>query len=749
MKNYDLNSHVQGKSLFIDDLPVPERTLFAEVFDSSIAHGEIIKLDLFEACKVDGVAAIFTSKDIPGENQIGGIIQDETLLADGEVQFIGEPIALIVAESKHAAKEAKKRIKIEYKEKTPITDPREAYKLGLLIHPPRIFECGNVEESFKNCKYVFDGRVDIGGQEHLYLETQGAVAIPNEDGGIKLFSSTQSPTAVQRTAAKVLDLLMNKVEVDVLRLGGAFGGKEDQATVWAVLAALGAHKLKRPVKLVLSREDDLRMTGKRHPYSADYKIGFDKKNKIAAYEVVYYQNSGAVADLSSAILERTLFHAANTYFIPNLKATGFPCKTNLPPFTAFRGFGGPQAMFVIESAIHKAASELGIDASEIQENNLIKRGDTFHYGQKAELTQAKECWETAKEKFQFSLKQKEAQKFNNKNERYKKGIALMPICFGISFTSSFLNQASALVHVYTDGSVGVSTAAIEMGQGVNTKIAEVVSRVFSIDKSRIKIESTNTTRIANTSPTAASSGADLNGNAAISASKEVLKRLIEFASQKFKTDNKNISIDREHVMIKGKKSELTWNKIISEAYFNRVSLSAHSFYSTPQVYFNRETNKGNPFAYHVYGTAIVVAKIDCLLGTYEIESADIVHDFGKSLVPVVDLGQVEGGLAQGIGWLTMEELVYNSDGKLASNSLSTYKVPDIYSVPKELNVHFHERAENKFGPFNSKAVGEPPFMYGIGAYFALLNAIKAARPNKRFDYTAPLTPEKVLLSLFR
>lgn len=748
MKNFDAINHLKGKSLYIDDFPLPEGTLHAAIFDSKIAHGKILSLNIEKAKLIEGVVAIITAKDIPNENQIGGIILDETLLAENEVHFIGEPIAIVVAKSVQIARKAAKEIEIEFQKLEVIIDPRDAFAKNSLIVPPIIFSSGNVNEAFKECDLVVEGSIDSGAQEHLYLETQGAISIPIEENKIKIISSTQSPTAVQKQAAKVLGVAMHQIEVDVLRLGGAFGGKEDQATAWAVMSCLAAKILNKPVKLVLSREDDLRMTGKRHPYSSDYKIGLMKNGKIIAYEVTFYQNAGAVADLSTAVLERTLFHTTNSYFIPNVKATGISCKTNLPPNTAFRGFGGPQGMFVIESAIVKAASLLGLPASEIQKTNLLVDNNSFYYGQVVINSQAVNSWVEAEEKFNSKLMFEEIQDFNNKNKLYKKGISFMPICFGISFTSSFLNQASALVHVYTDGSVGISTAAVEMGQGVNLKIASVASRIFSINVNKIRVESTNTTRVANTSPTAASSAADMNGNATLIACTTILNRLLDFAKIALSaTENDVVTIVDESVLLNNQKTELDWQNLIQKAYFNRISLSAQAFYATPEVYFDRKTNQGSPFAYHVYGTAITTATLDVIRGTYKIDSVKIIHDIGESLNTNVDLGQVEGALVQGIGWITMEEIKYSDEGKLLANALSTYKIPDIYSAPENIEVQFLENSKNASAPLNSKAVGEPPLMYGIGAYFAILDAMKNAKPNKNFIISAPITPEKVLIAL--
>ena len=749
MKNFDAISHIKGKSLYIDDYPLPEGTLHAVVFDSQIAHGKIVSLNLEKAKASNGIVSILTYNDIPSENQIGGIIQDETLLAEDEVHFIGEPIAIVIADTVANARKAIKIIEIEFEKLPIITEPREAFLKKSLIVPPITFASGDVENAWCKCDTIVDGTIDSGAQEHLYLETQGAISIPVEGNKIKIISSTQAPTAVQRQAAKVLGLPMHQIEVDVLRLGGAFGGKEDQATVWGVLAALSSYILEKPVKLLLSREDDLRMTGKRHPYTSDYKMGLTKNGKILAYEVTFYQNAGAVADLSTAVLDRTLFHATNSYFVPNVKATGISCKTNLPPNTAFRGFGGPQGMFVIEAAIKKAATSLGLRPSDIQKMNLLKDDDSFYYGQKVENSQAINSWKSAEDKFEFKNLQREIDEFNNTNKLFKKGLSFMPICFGISFTSSFLNQASALVHVYTDGSVGISTGAVEMGQGVNAKIATAASKAFSIDINKIKVESTNTTRVANSSPTAASSAADMNGNATVLACEKILIRLLDFARVELNAlEDDDIKIENGNLFVNGKSSNLTWNDLVNKAYFSRISLSAQAYYRTPEIHFDRTINQGSPFAYHVYGTAITTVTLDVIRGTYNFDSVKIMHDFGKSLNKNIDIGQVEGALVQGIGWMTLEEIKHSSEGKLLANTLSTYKIPDIYSAPDIIEVEFLDNSENRFGPFNSKAIGEPPLMYGIGAYFAILDAMNNVKPNKKFEISAPLTPEKILMALY-
>jgi xanthine dehydrogenase large subunit len=747
MQNIDSITHVRGESIYLDDIPLQQGTLFGAAFGSPVAHGKIMKLDTSAAEKMHGVVRIFTYKDIPGDNQIGGIVPDEPLLAEDEVHFNGMPVAFVVAETYGIAQAAVKNIKIEIDPLPIITDPREAKEKNKLIIPPRTFSLGDTEKTWKKCTHIFEGIAETNGQEHLYIETQGAYTLPQENDCIKVYSSTQGPTAVQRHMAAVLKIPMHKLEVDVTRLGGGFGGKEDQATAWAILCALATYHLKKPVKYCLHRIEDMRMTGKRNPYSSDFKIGLDKNLKIIAYEATFYQNAGAAADLSPAVMERTLFHCTNSYFVPNVKATAYCCRTNLPPNTAFRGFGGPQGMFVIESAIAKAAEQLGIDAAEIQKKNLLQDGDEFPYGQKAE-SEAKKCWEEAEDIYEINKLRKQVKKFNDENPLYKKGISFMPICFGISFTKTFMNQARALVHIYTDGSIGISTGAVEMGQGVNTKMAQVAATLFSLPLSKIKIHTTNTFRIANTSPSAASATADLNGKAVQMACINLIERLKPVAEKILKQSCAKMLISEGLVHIGNKKTELTWGNLIAAAYMSRINLSEHAHYAPPQVNFDPTIEKGHPFAYHVYGTAITVVTVDCLRGIYTFDAVKVVHDFGTSMNPVVDLGQIEGGIVQGMGWMTMEEIIYDKEGRLRSNALSTYKVPDIYSVPDEIKVQHLKTKKDNLAIFRSKAVGEPPLMYGIGAFFAIRNAVKAFNPWADVKFSAPITPEKVLLSLY-
>ncbi len=747
MKNIDSKSHVRGESVYLDDIPVVQGTLYACVFDSAVAHGKLKSVDTSAAEKSDGVFRVITAKDIVGENQIGGIVPDEPLLADTEVHFQGMPIAIVLATSEALAHKAAKLITAEIDELEVITDPRVAAANGDLIVPPKKFVMGDTDAAFANCEHIFEGKTEQNGQEHLYIETQGAYAVPMENGGMRVYSSTQGPTAVQRAVCRVTGLAMHQVEVDVQRLGGGFGGKEDQANAWAGIVAVATQLTKRPVKYALHRMEDMRATGKRHPYSSDYKIGLDKDLKIVAYEASFFQNAGASCDLSPPVLERTLFHCTNSYFMPNVTATAYCCRTNLPPNTAFRGFGGPQGMFVIESAIAHAAEKLGVSPVEIQKKNLLQTGDEFPYGQIAD-SEAVTSWTQADDKYNFAALQREANEFNALSKYLKKGVALMPVCFGISFTKTPMNQARSMVHVYTDGSVAVSTGAVEMGQGVNTKMAQVAAKMFGLDIGHVRVHTTNTLRIANTSPTAASAAADLNGKATQLACETIRDRLFEVAKDLVEAASiEDLSLENGFVYRNGEKTSLEWQNLVMEAHLQRVSLSEHSHYATPGIGFDWTTAKGHPFAYHVYGTAIVGVTVDCLRGRYEVDYVKCCHDFGTSMNTAVDLGQIEGGIVQGLGWVTMEEVVYDEKGKLRSNALSTYKVPDIYSVPKDIDVLPLETDRNNLAIFNSKAVGEPPLMYGIGAYFAIRNAVKAFTDcSPAFDL--PFTPEKVLMNLY-
>lgn len=747
MDHLDAEAHTRGRSRYVDDEPHPAGLLHAAVVPSPVAHGRIRRLGLDAVRRHPGVVAVLTADNIPGQNQIGSVLPDEPLLATGEVHYMGQPVALVVAEDFHKARQAVALADVEIDELPVVVDPKEAFEKGLLIADPQSVEMGDVDAAWAACDLVVEGEARIGGQEHVYLETQRARALPEEEGAMRVLSSTQGPYLVQRTVARMLGVREHQVEVDVKRLGGGFGGKEDQATPWSCFAALAAHHTRRPVEIVLSRHEDLVMTGKRHAYRSDYKIGLSKDGKILALEVRHYQDSGAACDLSLAVLGRTLFHTTNSYFIPNVRVWGAPCRTNIPPATAFRGFGGPQGMFTVESALTHAAEALGIDREELQHRNLLRSSDAFPYGQPAESVRIRRCWQELDDAFDLAATKRRVGQWNEENAMVKKGFAVMPVTFGISFTATFLNQASALLHVYTDGSVSLSTGGVEMGQGLFANLAQVASRALGIDASRVRVESTNTKRIANMSASAASSTTLLNGNATLRAAEPLRERLLAHVAEQLGADASELTLEDEKVLLGGEETGWDWPKLVKSAYLHRIALSSHGFYATPKIHYDQAKMHGSPFAYHVCGAALIEVTVDGLRGIYEIDAVRLIHDLGRPLNRRVDLGQIEGGLAQGLGWMTVEDLRFDETGRNLSAALATYKVPDVYLMPRELEVRFLEDADTDTGPFHAKAVGEPPLMYGLGVVFALRRAIRAFRGERVLPFVAPMTPEQVLQQL--
>jgi len=750
MRHCDSELHVSGRSQYIDDVPAPTGMLHGAVFGSPVAHGKVLSLDIEAAESVEGVVKVITYDTVPGSKLVGALKLDEPLFAHDVVMYIGHPLAMVMAETPEAAARGVKACSVVVEDLPIITCPREAFAQGELLQETRVFEKGSVDSVWDSCDTVVEGQIDLAGQEHLYLETNRARALPKEDGQMQIFSSTQSPSAVQKHVASVLGLAMHKIEVDVKRLGGGFGGKEDQATQWACMVAVGAYATNCPVQLVLSRTDDMRMTGKRHPYKQDYKIGIDAEGKILAYEVTHFQNGGAYMDLSAAVLERTVMHSTNAYAIPNVKIRAACARTNLPPNTAFRGFGGPQGMFPLEVAINQVAKAADVSADQIQVKNLIADGYTFHYGQEVEACNMQRTWDEAMADFDVESIRSGIDQFNSENRFLKKGFAMMPVCFGISFTKTFLNQGSSLVHVYTDGSVSVTTGGIEMGQGISSNMIAICSRVFGISPDRVRSNSTNTTRIANISPSAASATTDLNGNATIIACQEILDGMKKVAAKELSCDADEISIKDGVVHRSDAPTEMDWEALVLKTYFSRVQLMAHGFYSPPKLHYDPVKGYGRPFHYYTYGTCLIETTVDCIRGTYTIDASRIVHDLGRTIIPTVDRGQIEGGLAQGLGWVTLEELTFTEEGRLTSQALSTYKAPDAEFMPDIMELKLLENVDNPGGPLGSKAVGEPPFMYGIAAFFAIRNAIDAFRPthNDAKEIRCPVTPEQVLLSLY-
>ncbi len=745
MRNDDMKMHVRGTSQFVDDIPAPPGCLHAALVTSPVAKGRIRRIDVEKAKAAPGVVAVFTHQDVPGLNQVGHIFKDQPLFAFDAVEYAGQPIALVVAESARLARRAVKLAEVDLEKLEPVLDPREAAAKGMLHGKKRVLVNGDPDGAFARCKHVVQGRLASGPQEHFYFETQRALALPGEHDAVKVCASSQAPGAFHHHIAEVLGIPMHKVELDIRRLGGGFGGKESTA-VWVVAPALAAFLLKRPVKLVLGRNEDIATTGKRHAYEYDFKLGLDEEGRIQAYEVTLYQHAGACADISTAVLGRSFLHASGSYRIPNIRITGMSCRTNLPPNNAFRGFGVPQGTFAIESALTQAAETIGIPVVELKKRNLLEDGDSLPYGVKLEKVNAGRCWETLDRQIDLGKRQAEVAEYNRTHADTKKGLGLVPVCFGISFAQTALNQASSLVNLYVDGTVSVSTGAVEMGQGVNTKIQLIAARTLGVKPDKVRVDSTNTSRIPNASPTSASTGADLNGMATRTACEKLYARLQAFAAQHLKApDPKEIAIRDEVIYVGGEKVELSWEKLVAAAQWARVDLGEHAFYATPDLHYDLEAERGRPFAYYAYGTSLTEVLLDVVRGTYTIEAVDVVHDVGTPISETVDRGQVEGAVVQGIGWATLEQIRYGADGRVLTG-VNAYKVPDLKFVPRRFGVTLLSDSSNPFAVFSSKAVGEPPFVHGLGAYFAVVDALRAVRKDRPVP-SLPVTPEKAFMYL--
>ncbi len=739
--------HVTGRSQFIDDLPKPRHLLYVKILPSPLAKAKIVAINSEKAKTMPGVVAVLTAADIPGENQIGGIIQDEVCLAPGHVQFVGEPIALVVAESNEQAAAALRQIELQLEEESPVLTIADALERNQFVGPVRKIERGDVENVFADCPHYLTGVVRNEGQEHFYLETQCILAIPEDNGAITINCSSQNPNEIQRMVANVLGVAQHQITVDIKRLGGGFGGKESQATVWACIAALAAFHTGRPTELCLTRDEDMLCTGKRHAFESDYQVAFDDSGKIFAYAVELNSNCGAVADVSTSVLERAMLHAENCYDIENIRIIGRPCQTNLHPATAFRGFGGPQGILVIESVIQRIADTLGLDPYDIKMKNRYQKGAIAPYGEAIlAAEQVEKVLVKLRKDSHWDERKKQIAVFNDTNHYYKKGLGMTPVKFGISFTAAHLNQGSALVHVYLDGSVSITHGAVEMGQEVNTKIAQIAATNFGVSLANIRIESNNTKRVANTSPTAASSGCDLNGQAVENASLAIMKRLRALVLKLYQKADVSFENGVIYPVNAGKsdyeKPLTTFKDLVRTAYFERVDLSAHGFYASPGIYFDRDTGQGNPFLYYAFGAAVCEVTVDLLTGQTTLERAHIIHDCGSSINPMVDVGQIEGAFAQGIGWATTEELVYSESGKLLSSSPATYKIPTIGDIPEELNIELLAGSFNTVGIKRSKAIGEPPFVYGEAMFLAIIDALCSLGRYPE-ELSIPATPEKV------
>lgn len=742
----EIRKHVQGASRFIGDECFPPGTLYARVFTSPVASGWIESIDVSKAQAHPGVVAVLTAKDIPGKNQIGDIIADESLLAFHHCRFIGKPIALVLADTETTAGQALQLIDCVITPAPPIENSEDAAHKGEIFGPTRTLTLGNFDSAWEKCTTKVTGTVTTGAQEHMYFETQRTLAIPSEDR-LYLHAATQSPSACQHAIAHVLGLSMHQIEVEVHRLGGAFGGKEEQAKTWAALAALGAWLTKRPVWLALSRAEDFLYTGKRHPYTARYSLGLDNEQRILAYDVEFFQDGGAVADLSTAILERTLFHATSGFRVPNARIRATSCRTNKPSNTAFRGFGAPQGIFTLQAALCHAAETLQIPYDSLQLVNLIGEGDRFPYGETMPSNRLQEVMALLYSRYDIVKRRTAITDFNTQSRRYKKGGAIIPICFGIAFTATHLNQADAQVTIYRDGSVALQCSAVEMGQGVYLKIRNAAAQALGLNIDSIRLDSTTTLATANMSPTAASTGSDLSGMAVIAACNALKVKLLELAATLLHTpaDQLVVRDGSVHSMSDSAKS-LGWEELIAQAYLQRLPLAAHSHYATPDIGYDKRTENGQPFAYYAFGGTWVEATVDTLTGRYSIDQAMCIYDIGCSLTPDTDRGQIEGAFVQGMGLCTCEEILWDDAGHLLTHSLASYKIPDIYASP-QIEVTLLQGTPNHYGPGNSKAIGEPPLIGGLGSYFALRNALKASNPSMNIPFSIPLTPEKVLMAI--
>lgn len=746
--------HVTGESVYVNDINIGDQMLHGHLVCSKHAFAKIKSVDYKKALNIKGVKAILSWEDIPGINQMGPVFHDEECLAKEEVHFIGQVILLIAAETKEIARQAEKLITIDYQPLEAIRNLESAIQKNNRLHPPQKIECGDIQSGFKSSKHIIESSLKTGGQEHWYLETQSCLAIPGEGKEIQIFSSTQHPSETQAIVAEVLGVQKNEIEVEVRRMGGAFGGKETQANHYAAWSALLAKTTCRPVKIHLTRDEDQIITGKRHRTISNYKVGFDKNGKINALDIDLNIDAGSSSDLTMAILERAMFHVDNAYFISNLRVVGNAWITNIPSNTAFRGFGGPQGMAVVEDIIDQIARYLKKDPIEIRKLNFYQeeKNNTTHYNQKVENNRLSLLNEQLIKSSDYTNRRSEVQQFNKLNQYNKRGIAVTPVKFGISFTTSFLNQAGALVNIYKDGTLLVNHGGTEMGQGLNTKILKIASDELGISSEFVKVNSTNTSKVPNTSATAASSGSDLNGMAVKNSIEKLKIRLAKVALKKWNKTNEFIDeiIFKNNEVYVGNQPELTISfvDLIDLAYLERTSLSATGFYKTPDIHFDKKKGKGKPFHYFAFGMAVSEVEVDTLSGYAKVLRSDILHDVGRSINEGLDIGQIEGAFIQGMGWVTTEDLKYDINGNLLNHSPDTYKIPTIQDIPKDFRVDILKNVPNPNTIKQSKAVGEPPFMLALSVWLAIKDAISAVG-NHQFEpeFSLPATNEVILESI--
>jgi xanthine dehydrogenase large subunit len=739
--------HVSGEALYTDDIVEPKGLLHIAVGMSAKAHARInsIDLNLSAVLEAPGVVAVMTADDIPGENNCGPVIADDPVFAPGLVQFVGQAVFAVAAETVDQARKAARRGVIEYEELEPILDPRSALAAGSFVLPSETIERGDSAGAIAAAPHRLKGSLSVGGQDQFYLEGQIAMALPAEDD-MYVYSSTQHPGEVQHLVAAAIGKESKDVVVECRRMGGAFGGKESQPALIACIAALVAQKTGRPCKFRMDRDDDMIMTGKRHDFEIDYEVGFGDAGRIEGIEFMFASRCGMSADLSGAINDRTIFHCDNTYFLENVTIVSHRCKTNTVSNTAFRGFGGPQGMFAIECVLDAIARHLGKDPLDVRRENFygIDERNTTQYRQTIEDNIIHDIVDELEKSSDYRQRVVEIRRYNNEHEHLKRGIALTPVKFGISFTATHLNQAGALLHIYTDGTVHLNHGGTEMGQGLFTKVAQVVAEELQIDIDHIKNMASDTSKVPNASATAASSGSDINGKAAQAAARKIKKRLVKFAAEHYSVGEDEIVFANNEVQIG--QQRVAFQELIHQAWFARISLSATGFYRTPKINYDRSTFSGRPFFYFAYGAAVSEVIIDTLTGEYRLLRADILHDCGKSLNPAIDMGQIEGGFIQGVGWLTSEELRWNDDGELMTHAPSTYKIPTSSDLPVDFRVQMLESSANREETiYRSKAVGEPPLMLCFSVFHAIRDAVASVGAYSQMPtLCAPATPEAIL-----
>lgn len=741
--------HVAGLAHYGDDIPLPAGALHVALGQSRVAHGRILGLDLSAVATAPGVVAVLTAPDVPGENNYGAVKKDDPIFATDRVEHVGQPLFAVVADTELAARKAALLARVEYEELPAILDIREAVAKESFVLPTVRMERGDTDAALAAAPHRLSGQFSLGGQEHFYLEGNVAVALPQDDGSLLIHSSTQNPTEIQHVVAHALGVHAHQITVQCRRMGGGFGGKESQPALFACVAAIAARKLGRAVKLRLDRDVDMTMTGKRHDFEFDYTVGFDATGRIQGLDLMLASRCGYSADLSAPVNDRAMFHVDNCYYLENVRIVSHRCKTHTVSNTAFRGFGGPQGMVVIEVVMDAIARHLKLDPLEIRRRNFYGIGErnVTHYQMVVEDNIIAELVAQLESTSTYQARRQAIAQANATNPLIKRGIALTPVKFGISFTATHFNQAGALVHVYSDGSVLLNHGGLEMGQGLHTKVAQVVADEFGLPLSAIRITATDTAKVPNTSATAASSGTDLNGKAAQAAAQAIRGRMVSFLAGKYGVEEGAVRFAGGQVQVGSE--TMPFGEAARQTWFARVSLSSTGFYATPKIHYDPKTMLGRPFFYFAYGAAVSEVAIDTLTGEHKLLRVDILHDVGRSLNPAIDLGQVEGGFLQGVGWLTSEELWWDAKGVLKTHAPSTYKIPAVSDWPAVAHVKLLERADNREDTiFRSKAVGEPPLMLALSVFHALRDAVAAAAgDDAALRLMAPATPEAVLRAL--